>query len=93
MNKINLSKDQLKTIIRENVVKFLKESYNDSIVVEKAQYLLETVQNFLDELEEKYEDISSDGNFLGEVYQQGNEFVKTLYLFLDDDHRQSNYQY
>ena len=57
MNKNNLSKEQLKTIIRENVVKFLKESYNDSIVVEKAQYLLETVQNFLDELEEKYEDI------------------------------------
>ena len=65
MNKNNLSKEQLKTIIRENVVKFLKESYNDSIVVEKAQYLLETVQNFLDELEEKYEDISSDGAFLG----------------------------
>lgn len=93
MNKINLSKDQLKTIIRENVVKFLKESYNDGIVVEKAQYLLETVQNFLNELEEKYEDISSDGDFLGEVYQQGNEFVKALYLFLADDHRQSNYQY
>lgn len=93
MNKNNLSKEQLKTIIRENVVKFLKESYNDSIVVEKAQYLLETVQNFLDELEEKYEDISSNRDFLGEVYQQGNEFVNALHNFIADDHRQSIYQY
>ena len=105
--RIRLSEGQLNRIIKESVRQMLmgnshkhltsksnlNESYNDSNTVNKIEVLRDYVVSFIEYLDDKYDNLGSDTDFLDRVYNSANKLESDLQSFLYDNYQQSKYGY
>lgn len=91
--RIVLKESDLHKLIKESMKKVLKESYNDSQTVAKIKDLKQYLDRFIEYLEDKYDNIGSENDFLDKIYNGANSLYGDLYSFLIDDNRQSIYGY
>ena len=91
--RIRLTESDIHKVVKSSIREVLNESYNNSQTVGKINDLRQNLLGFIEYLEDRYDTIGLDDDFLDRVYNSANKLEKDMHAFLYDDHQQSVYGY